>query len=128
MDAGEQGIPVAHPMQRRVRENGVELALEREVVAVYNPCVDAACLRGGDHVWRGIHGDHRCPCFDDLFGQHAIAAAEIEDPLAHRRGQQFEDWQAERRDKTGGFRVALGGPVLPGDLRDAHAATRCAWR
>jgi hypothetical protein len=56
-DAGEDGIRRAHPMERRVREHRVELAVEGKALPAHDTRIDAAGPRRGDHVWRPVDGN-----------------------------------------------------------------------
>ncbi len=114
----------AHPMQCRVREHRVELAGEGQVLGCHHPGVETARAGGGDHVGGGVDRDHHRTGGGDLFGQHAIAAAEIENPLARHGRQQFEHRCAERRHEMRGLGIALRRPVLPRDLPHAQRPTR----
>ena len=82
-------------MQRRVREHSIEFARKGEVLAIHDAGVEPARLRCGDHVGPSIDRDDLRAGSGDLFGQHAVATAEIENALAGSRRQQFEYGRAE---------------------------------
>ena len=126
--AGEHRLLIAHPMERGVREYGIEFAAEGELLAVHDPGIDPAGPCRGDHVRPGIDGDHHGAGCDDLFGQYAVAAAEIEDVLTWGWREQFEDGGAEGRDEMRGLGVTLGRPALPRDFRHRQTSIPCTWR
>ena len=80
-DASEDGFRRPHPMQCRVREYRVELAVEGQILAGHYPRVDAAGPGRRDHLGCGVDGDNRSAGRGDLLGQHAVATAQIEDAL-----------------------------------------------
>jgi hypothetical protein len=69
---------------------------ERKVVSVpfdqidLDTCGFRAAARGGDHVCRGIHADDLCGVLCEPGGQHAVAAADIEDAQAVCRADRFQ--------------------------------------
>jgi len=111
-----------HPVQGGVGKYRVELLLEGEALARHDARVDAAGPRRRNHVGRGVDRDHLGPGGDDLLGQDAVAAAEIEDALARLGIEQFEHRRAEGRHEIRRRRVAPGLPVLPGDAHQAAPA------
>ena len=80
--AGEDRLGRPHPMQCRIREHRIEFAVERQVLSGHHAGVEAARLGRGDHVGGGVDRHDRGAGGGDLFGQHPVAAAEIEDMLA----------------------------------------------
>ena len=68
-----------HPVQHRVGENRVELAIELEVVGADDARVEAAATCGFDHLRRRVDADHLRACGDYPLGDEAIAASEVED-------------------------------------------------
>lgn len=97
MHAGEDGGGIGHPVQRGVREDGVELGAEREALAVHHLGVEA--LRPGrrDHRGVGIGAEHRRASLDQHLRQHAVAAAEIEDAFARPWREQIQHGSPKRR-------------------------------
>jgi len=61
-----------------------------ELLPIHHPCIAASRPRRGDHVGVGIHRHKARSRLYDLFGQHPIPAAEIEDVLPRQRSEQFE--------------------------------------
>ena len=111
-------------MERSVREHRVELAVKSEILSRHDAGVDAAGSGRGDHVGCGIDGyDFSSRC-DDLFGQHAIAAAEIENPLSSAWGQELEHRCAELGHEMRRLGIASSRPVLLGNFRHPHASAR----
>ena len=51
---------------------------------------------------------------DELFGEDAVAAAEVEDALAGLRGEEFDDRCAKVGDEAGMAVVEVGVPGLGG--------------
>ena len=86
-------------MQRRIGEHRIELAVEDQILSGHDPGVEALRPRRGDHVGRGVDGDHLGAGRGDPFGQRPVAAAEIEDALPRLGGEQFEDRRRQRRDE-----------------------------
>ncbi len=116
-------------MQCRVREYRVELAVEGKALPGHDPGVDALRPRRGDHVGRGVDRHHFGARSDDLFGQHPVAAAEVEDALARLRVEQFEHRRSERRHEMRRLGIAPGLPILPRcDLHHQEALAASAWR
>ena len=94
--AGDHRVGIGlHPMQRGVREHGVELALERQASPVHEPRVDAQRAGRAHHVGAGVDPDHRAAELGQPCGQHAVAAAQVEDALARRRRQQLDHRQPQ---------------------------------
>jgi hypothetical protein len=50
MHARKHRIMVAHPVQYRIRKHGIEFPFERQMLGAYQPRVEAARLRSGDHL------------------------------------------------------------------------------
>jgi hypothetical protein len=111
-DTGEHRLLRAHPVQRRVGEHRVELALESEALTRHDPRVEALRLGGGDHVGRSVDRDDDSPAGGDLRGQHAVAAAEIEDALARLGVEQLDHRRAESWHEMRGRGVTLRRPML----------------
>jgi hypothetical protein len=111
-DAGEHRFLRMHPVQRGVREHRVELALEGEALARHDPRVEPLRLGRGDHVGRGIDRDDCGAGGGELRGQHAVAAAEIENALAGLGREQLDDRRAKGRHKMRGLGITLRRPML----------------
>ncbi len=125
---GEHRLLIAHPMERGVREHGIEFAAEGQLLAVHDPGIDPARPGRSDHVRSGIDCDHRGAGRDDLLGQDAVAAAQIEDVLTSGWREQFEDGSAEGRHEMRGLGITLGRPALPRDVRHHQTSMPCTWR
>src|SRR6516164_1279866 len=115
-------------MKRRVREHRIELAVEGQVLTGHHPGVETARPRRGDHVGGSVDCHDGGARRDDFFGQHSVAASEIEDTLAWRCGQRLKYRRAESGDKMSRFGVTLRRPVLPRDFRHLYTSARWAWR
>src|ERR1700688_25169 len=68
---------IAHPVQRRVAEHGVEFAIEIESFTVHYAGVQAEFSRGVDLRCTGIDTDDVASHRGELRGEHAVAAAEV---------------------------------------------------
>ena len=90
VDAGDHELGPAHPMQRRVGEDRVELALEGKRMAVHFLHLEALGGSGCEQLLAQIGAKHVGAALGDLFSQHAVAAAKVEDALAFPRRQQIE--------------------------------------
>jgi hypothetical protein len=118
MDAAQRGIQIRNPVEHRVGEHRVELALERQRLRVDLARVDAAGRGRGHEVGRRIHADHRGASLHEPFRERAVAAADVEDALTRARREQVEHRLPEIRHepRVGGVvgRVPrLGHHVCP---------------
>ena len=67
---------------------------------------------GGDHIGTGINADHLTARRDQLFRQHTIATAEVQNALTGLRVQEFQRRGAKYRDKPRVLLIAIRLPVL----------------
>jgi hypothetical protein len=112
-------------VQGRVREHGVELALEPERVAVRDPGVDAQRRRRADHVRAGVDAHDLAAHLGQPPREHPVAAAEVEDPLARARVEEPDDRSPEIRHEPRVRGVARRLPVLSGLRRHGvHSALK----
>ena len=116
-DTGDHLLRCAHPVQRRIGEDRVELAVEVERLAVDHPRIEAARPGGGDHLRRLVDADDVATHRHQLLRQNAVAAAEAENALDRLGLQEVDDGHAERRDE---IRVLLVTPRLPVLCCPAH--------
>jgi hypothetical protein len=103
-------------MKRGIGENRVELASKGEMRALGNSRVNAPFARSADHVRRRIDSHDDCAGGGELFGQYAIPAGKIEDPLAHAWLEQVQNWLSQRWNKMSVARVTISVPFLSGIL------------
>ncbi len=103
-------------MQRRIREDRIELLAEGQVHRIHDTGVEATSPRCRDHLLARIHTYYDCSRAHQPLCQRAIAAAEIENALASTRLQQRHDRRAQLGDEAGGALVFLGIPALTGQL------------
>ena len=68
---------IAHPVQRRVAEYGVEFAIESESFTVHYAGVQAEFSRGTDLLSARIDTDDLASQRGELRGEHAVAAPEV---------------------------------------------------
>ena len=124
--AGDHGVGAAHPVQGGVREDGVELAREGQLLAARDAAIEAARARARDLLGARVDADDLAAEGDELLGERAVAAAEVEDALAGARRQQLDDRHAEVAHEAGVLLVALGTPALCGFIRPpaSSAASR----
>src|SRR5206468_8601081 len=103
-NAGDHPIRILHPVERGIRENGIELALKMKVLAIHDSDVETACARGRDLLGAGINPRDDAAERGELPRECAITAAEIENSLARLRSKQFHDRLAELR-----YEARIGG-------------------
>ena len=99
-------------MQDGVREDRVELTIEREVFGANLTRIDAAGSRRDNHGFGRIDADDDRAASGDLHGERAVAATQIEDALARLRIQPIDERRAERRNECRMVRVLLRAPCL----------------
>src|SRR5579875_550750 len=113
LDAGNYRVRRGfHPMERGVRENRVEFAGERQLFAGAYASVEPARLRRRDHLRRRVDAHDGSACRGDLFGQNAVAAAEVKDAFTRPGRQKFEYRRAKGRHKMRVPGVIVGLPFL----------------
>jgi hypothetical protein len=112
MHPGDDFGGIAHPVQRRVAEYGVEFVVEIESFTVHYAGVQAKFLGGGDLLSAGIDTDDTAAQRRELGSEHAVAAPEIQDALAGARGEQINYRRAKVGNKAGVAGVAVRIPSL----------------
>src|SRR5580700_10411742 len=112
LDSCDDFRGIAHPVQRRVAEDGVEFAVEIERFTVHYAGVQTEFSRGVNLRCTGIDTDDVASHRGELRGEHAVAAAEVQDALASARREQFNHRRAEVGDETGVAGVAFRIPGL----------------
>jgi len=81
-------------MNCSVAEDGVELGVEVEALAVADAGVEAEAARGFDLRCAGVNSEYAASGRDESRGEYAVAASEVEDSLARgvrgpaRRGRR----------------------------------------
>ena len=103
-----------HPVQRRVGEDGVELTPEGKRMTIHPEHRKSARTRRGEQLFAEIDAEHISAGRRDLGGEHAMAAAEIEDALAFCGREHGEDGTGKVGDKTAVRRIVVGRPALHG--------------
>src|SRR5262252_8565334 len=102
---GDRGIRIVlDPVKYGVGEHRVKLLVEGQLSCVHDPGVKSALAGGCNHVGRTVHTYDICAGGCQLFGQHAIAATEIENALSGLRIEQVKNGLAER-----GYKSRIGG-------------------
>jgi hypothetical protein len=91
MDACEDAVRLAHPVQRRVAEHRIELVVERERLTVPDPRIDPARAGGCDEGRTAVDPDDATAGGSELGRQDAVATTQIEDPLAGPWVQEVDD-------------------------------------
>ena len=101
-------------MQSRVGEDGVERteALNIHLLGIRDEGVDAARARRLDHLLGAVEADHPGAGLDNPLGQHAVAAADVQDELAGLRVEQLQHCIAEPRHEGRVLRIIGGGPAV----------------
>jgi hypothetical protein len=114
VDPAGDRLGARHPVQRRVREHGVERRFVRQRLAVGDREGE-----GGVSGARRFH--HRLGRIDaedvraargDRVRQLAGAGAQVQDPLARARVQEIDQRQPAGCDEAGAGAVLAGVPVL----------------
>ena len=123
MHRGDHRAGVADPVQHGVAEHGVELLLERQRLGAPAPRIEAARARRADLLGAAVDGDDAAAGGDQLLGERAVAAAQIEHLLAGPRCEQVEDAGAEIGDKTRIPGIGVRIPVLCGHSVDLRCGT-----
>ena len=90
MDGGENGFLIGHPVESGVGEDGVEFAVEWQLIAAENASVEAEGLGRFDHRKRAVHANNLCAGRSDFRGERSITAAEIENALTCLRCKEFK--------------------------------------
>jgi hypothetical protein len=111
MDAFRDGVGATHPMERGVAENGVELFGVFEVLTAQDARPEPEPVDSVDLFRARIHPHDVAAQRRKLLRERAVAAAEIQDPLAALRRQELHDRRSEIRDETGV--LVLGSPAAP---------------
>jgi hypothetical protein len=101
-------------VQRRVGEHRVELVRERQRLAVQHLHRDAARTRRLRQLLAGIGAEHRGAGLDELLGQGAVAATQVEDALAAPGREPFDHRCAEVGHEPAVVRISLRVPLLAG--------------
>ena len=83
--SGDNFGRIAHPVQRRVAEYGIEFVIEIESFTAHYPGVQVEFARGFDLLSAGVHTDDMASQLGELGGEHTVAAAQIQDALASTR-------------------------------------------
>lgn len=112
MDARDHELWPAHPMQRRIGEDRVELSLEGKRMAVDLLHLEALGGSGGEQLLAQIGAKHVGSASGDLLGENAVAAAKVENALALPRRQQIEHRTGKVGDETAFAGVILSRPAL----------------
>jgi hypothetical protein len=110
--ARDDELGLQHPMQRGVGEHGVEGAVIGQRVPVRALDSEAARARRSQEVFAQIDAQHVGGGGRDLGGEHAMAAAEIENALAFPRVEHGEHVAGEIGDETPIAGIVVGGPAL----------------
>jgi hypothetical protein len=112
MDAGKNGVRVAHPVKSRVAEDRIEFTVKRELLAITNASIEAELQRGGDLRVAGIHAHYMAPERGKFGSEHAVTAAEVEDAFSALRRQKFDNGSTEISDEACVASVKLWVPDL----------------
>ena len=114
--AGDHVVNRFHPVDCGVAEDGVELGVEAEALAVGDARVEAEASRGFDLRRARIDADDVASHRGELDRERAVAASEVEDSLAGLRREQLDHRRAEVGDEAGVACVRVGVPALIGRL------------
>ena len=130
VDAGDGGVGRRDPVQRRVAEDGVELAGELQRRCIADRRRHAARASRGDLFSTAVEGHDLGAGSGDPLAQHAVTAAEVEDPLTRSGIEQCEHLRAEIGDEARRAGVLRGIPPLrsPGHHRVPPVQNFCLPR
>ena len=106
----------AHPVQYRI--DSIELALEGQRMAVNPLHLNALGSSSGQQLLGEIGAKNIGARSGDLLGQHAVAAAKVEDPLAALGRQQVDSGTGKLGDETPLVGIVVSRPAL-------HRLRRC---
>ena len=128
--AGDHEFWPAHPVQRGIGEHRIELVLERKGVAV-DPLHRESTGGGGFEQLLGeIGAKDLGPGSGDRLGQHAVAAAKIENALAPPWREHVEHGLGQVGDEASVAGIAVRRPALDrlwrGALDHAHQVSSAA--
>jgi hypothetical protein len=112
MDAGDHELGPAHPVQRRVGEDRVELGFERKGMAVDPLHLEALAGGDGKQLLAQIGPKHIGAVGGDRFSQHAVAATEVENALAVARREEIDHGTGKLRDEAPLHGIVVGLPAL----------------
>jgi len=82
-------------VQRRIAEDGIELALEAQSLAVTDAGIEPSAPRCRHLIAARIHANHVAAGGCKPLRQRPVAAAEVEDPLTGPRLKQGHDLGGE---------------------------------
>ena len=112
MDGRERRVRIANPVQHRIAEHGVELAVEVQDRHVRNPRVESMVPGRPDLLRTAVNGHHATAGLDQLLRQHPVAATDVEHPLAWSRAEQIDHRRPEVRDEPRVLAVLIRIPDL----------------
>ncbi|KAG1080103.1 hypothetical protein G6F40_016029 [Rhizopus arrhizus] len=119
-------------MQGGIAEHCVELAVERQRMAVHHLRIDTARTGRNHQFRRRVHAVDACAAEGQFGAEHAIATAQVEDAFTGARVEQARHRAAEQRHEAGVDRIVLGVPVLPcrqrSGVEGAHGGFLRRWR
>jgi hypothetical protein len=95
-------VGVAHPVQRRVAEHGIEAANERQLLTVDDSRIEPARACRRDHLRARVDTDDMDAHGGQLLRQGTVAAAEVEDALARTRprGRSTTGWPRSETNRA----------------------------
>ncbi|KAG1380699.1 hypothetical protein G6F59_017963 [Rhizopus arrhizus] len=83
--AFQHAVRRAHPMQGGIAEHCVELAVERQRMAVHHLRIDTARTGRNHQFRRRVHAVDACAAEGQFGAEHAIATAQVEDAFTGAR-------------------------------------------
>jgi hypothetical protein len=105
-------LDVGYPIQHSVAKDGVKRLLEREGLRAVNVSVRASQPGSRDLLGTAVSGHNATACGDQLLTQCAVTAAEVENALTPRRGNNLKEPLSQVRNETSVPRIYLGIPKL----------------
>ena len=112
MDAGDHELGPAHPVERSVGEDRIELIGEGKRMAVDLLHLETFGDGGGKQLLAQIGPQHIGAIGGDCFREHAIAAAEVENAFALARREEIDHGTGKLRDEAALHGVVVGLPAL----------------
>ncbi len=117
MDASENGLlagDAGDPVEGCVREDGVELLTVGQGGCVVMLDMQIALASRGQHGGRGVYAGDDGSCSGELFGEGAVAAAQVQDLFAGLWVEKHDDFGGEVGDESTVGSVGFGVPGLAG--------------
>ena len=101
-----------HPVQRSIRNYGIELPVKRQRLAIHPPRIHTIRHCRRHQARRTIHANHARSALRHRQRKHTIAASQVENVLTGLRLQPLNQWRTKLRHKARIPRVPRRIPAL----------------